>query len=322
MNKRYNQLISCSIIILFFCSCFLACNRNLSREDKINNTIKKALAWVYLSPANFVDGGFIEISEEIITFYILSNHTDSPDNKRAYSKQIEERIKLIKSVKDYYPKPPEYTMFLAVASIAEKLGINVYDFRKIIKEKIVSDPQTYPPMHITTNIWNTVFLERMGYSPPRALSGLLQQSTLSHEAKRQLLYRATYGPVDDMMIDQIAITIYNITHEIFALTDFGLLPPPPVIVDNKEFFSDLFNSSINWAINVKHIDVLAELIMCVEILHLDNVPTLHAGIDCIVNSQTKKGTFGVTNPSRPNTFRHGILMSIMALTMYEVPEMG
>ncbi len=318
MNKTYlSHYVPRWIIILIVISCIFSCNLNnsaQSKKDKINKTIQKALGWIYGHPANFAAGGFIEIAEEIITFYILSNHPDTPSMKQKYLREIEKRLDLINSMTDFKVKPQEYRMFLVLALISERLGFKDYDFKKIIEDKILSDPLVYPP-HITTNIWNTLYLERLGYNPRNTMKKLLPQSTLSKEVQEKLLFKHTNSTANPMFIDPISITIFDITHEILAITDFGTLPPPPIIIDNKDFFSELFNRSIIWAIDVKHIDVLAELIMCAKIMNLEKVPSLESGIDFIISNQKKDGSFGETNPNMPNILRHGILYSIIALSI-------
>jgi len=313
MIHKCTEIGACCIVILASLS-ILSCTRGTAGKDASERALNNALSWVYTHPAHFADGAFIEISEEIIAFYIVHRNNQDPSLKKGYTREIQKRFELISSKNDFIPQPPEYTMFLAIASIAEKMGLQTIDFRKIIEHLILTNPFLYPP-HVTTNIWNTVFLERMGYNPPKGLDEIMSKSTLVKEVQQQLLYQHVKGQFDPMYIDPISITTYDITHEIFSLTDFGELPPPPIIVENQAFFGELFDSTIQWAITAKHIDILAEVIMCVKIIHLKGVPSLDQGIEFIIDQQKGDGSFGVTNPGRPNVYRHGILVSIMALAL-------
>ena len=302
----------------------LSCHREKSSDfekDRIRETAQRAVSWVYKHPASFIDGTFIEISEEIITFYLLRNYENDPAQKAEYVKEIQKRMELIASQKDFQVKPQEYTMFLAVTDIGEKLGMDTMNFRKVIQGKITSDPLTYPP-HMTTNIWNTVYLERLGYNPPKDIEKLMPLSTISKELNQRLLVQYTVAQYDASYIDPISITIYDLTHEIFSLTDFGKLPPPPLIAENWTFFADLFNQTIEWAITAEHVDILAELIMCAKLCDLTNIPSLDRGIGYIISRQEKDGSFGITNPGRENIYRHGILVSIMALSMFSEENNG
>lgn len=316
MKQLFN--FASKLIIILLITLFIgSCRQNMlqdSGKGAINKSINNALSWVYGHPANFAVGGFIEIAEEIITFYILSNNTEDPLQSKTFIREIEKRLKLIKSNKEFKVQPQEFTMFLAVAAITGKLGLQTIDFNKIMEDQILSNPLLYPS-HITTRIWNTVYLERLGYNPPQALRELLPQSTLSKEVRQRLLFQHVSGPTDPIFLEPISITIFDLAREIFALTDFGELPPPPVIIENQAYFSELFERCIKWAMNVKHIDVLADVLMCVNILKLKDVSSFQTGIEFIVSNQKNDGTFGITNPSRPNIYRHGVLGSIMALSM-------
>lgn len=317
MYRRYKEIVSWCIFLslsLFIISCQQVKSSN-TEKDNIEKTIDAALVWIYGHPVHFaLDLAFVEISEEIIAFYILSNNSKSPSQKDNYIREIQKRYDLIASKKDLKLNSREYTMLLAIAFIKEKLGLETLDFRKIIEEQLLSDPLLYPP-HITTSIWNTVYLERLGYNPPKALGDLMPLSTLSKEVRQKLLLQHVKAQFDPMYIDPISITIYDMTHEIFSLTDFGELPPPLIIIENQAFFPELFEEVIKWSMTAKHIDVLAEAIMCVKMLDLKNVTSLEHGVEFIISSQEKDGSFGVTNPGRPNVYRHGILVSLMALSL-------
>lgn len=317
MQRRFKEIV-CWCIVLSLSLFIISCQKGKSsdtQKDITEETIDNALMWIYGHPILFtMDLAFVEVSEEIIAFYILSENAKSPSQKDDYLRELQKRYDFIESKKDLKLNSREYTMLFAIAYIKEKLGLKTLDFRKIIEDQVLSDPLLYPP-HITTSIWNTVYLERLGYNPPKALKDFMPLSTLSRELRERLLLQHIRSQFDPMLIDPIAITIYDMTHEIFSLTDFGELPPPLIIIENQAFFSGLFNEIINWSITAKHIDVLAEAIMCVKMLDLKDITNLQRGIDFIISSQQKDGSFGVTNPGRPNKYRHGILVSIIALSL-------
>jgi hypothetical protein len=320
LNKNTSRWLIILLIAPFFISCLKVektyrTAKSIETEKHVNKqAIDKSYSWIERHPASFIDGGFVEISEELITFYILSNHTEDISQKKCYFKQIQKRVDLIATKKDFKVQPGEYTMLLAVAAITEKLKITSMDFRKVIEEQLISDPFFYH-QHITSTIWNTVYLERLGYNPTKGLEELLPQGILSQEVQKRLLFQLVNSPLNPTYINPMTLTIYYMTHEIFSLTDFGEIPPPPVIANNQEFFSQLLDKAIEWAITRQHIDILAELIMCVKMLNFKDVPSVQGGIEFIISNQEDNGTFGITNPSRSNIYRHGILMSMMALSM-------
>jgi hypothetical protein len=285
-----------------------------SEKDIYIQAINKAYLWLDLHPVDFEDGGCLAILEEIIAFYFLRNNTEDTSHKKKYFNEIQKRIDLIALKKDFKVQQKEYTVFLAVTMITEKLGINATDFRKNIEDQIISNPFLYS-QHITNNIWNTVYLKRLGYDPPMDLERLMSQSVLQQELDQRLLFQLASGPVNPEYVNPMTLAIYYVTHELFSLTDFGELPPPSVIANNQVFFSGFFDKTIQWSMAINHIDLLAELIMCVKMLDLKDVPSIQQGIEFILSNQEDNGTFGITNPTLPNIYRHGILVSMMALSM-------
>ena len=164
-------------------------------------------------------------------------------------------------------------------------------------------------------LWNTVYLGRLGYNPLPDLERLIVQSNLQQEAYQKLVYKYVCNPVNPIYMDTTILTTYHMTHEIFALSNFGEFPPHPIITKNKAFFLEFFDKSIQWAMTINHIDLLGELIMCVKMLDLKDVPSLQRGIEYILSNQEDNGTFGITNPTLPNVYRHGILVAMMTLSM-------
>lgn len=288
------------------------------RKKRISRSVQKAVGWVQRYPASFRDGMFLEIAEETITFYVMSRYAESSSEKKVYLEEIKKRLDLIVSNRELKIQPTDYTAFLAITAISEKLGLNYPTLRQIIESQLIPDPHLYPAAHLTTCIWSTVYLQRLGYTTPTPLEKFWPQSTLSKEVRQQLILQSSKAQKenpDKRFVDSIALTVYDMTHEIFSLTDFGELPPPPLISEKQAFFSELFNHSIEWAITVTHEDVLAEIIMCVKMLNFKDVASVPRGVNYLISRQQKDGSFGISNPGRPNVYRHGVLMAMMALIM-------
>lgn len=323
MNWQENNIIKFLLLIsfpVFLFSCqgtvksHQIANVLESKEDNYEQAISKSCLWLDKHPASFSEGGALPILEEIIAFYVLMHNTEDMPQKNNYFHQIQKRINLLASNKDYPVKQKEYTVFLTVATIAEKLGIHTVDFKKIIEEQLIPSPLLYTES-ITSTVWITVYLARLGYTPALDLDSLLPHTNLHEELNRKLLFKHVNSEVNPMYINPMIMTAYFMAHEIFALTDWGELPSPPIVENNRTYFSKLFDKTIQWAITINQIDILGELIICVKMLDLKDVPSLEQGIEFILSHQEDNGTFGITNPSLPNIYRHGILVSMMALSM-------
>jgi len=313
-------LVSFMLIPLLIISCTAPIKPQTTAQTETNfekrrkEAIRSATSWIYEHPPNYTDGGLLEILEQIIALYILHNNTEDAQQKTECVNEIRKMLQFIASQEDFKVGPQEYTIFLTVTAITERLGIDVIDLRKVLEEQVISDPLLYS-QNTTNAIWNTVYLERLGYSPSKVLEDLMPQSNLSQELNQRLLFHLVSGPINPAYINPMTITMYLITHEVFCLTDFGLLPPPAIIARDEVFFNQLFDKAIQWTIAIHHIDMLGELIMCVKMLDLKDVQSFDKGVDFIISSQEEDGSFGITNPSRQNVYRHGILVSIMALSM-------
>ncbi|MGA1867192.1 MAG: DUF6895 family protein [bacterium] len=315
---KTNKICILIIVVSFILfSCNSISNKSTPpAPEKVEKAIQNALQWIENHPESFTDGQFLEISEGIVMFYVLYKHCKSRPHAY-FREQIQKRLELLASNPAYKITPQDYTIFLAISYIMKKLDLPLLDYDTIIKEVMLEDPLLYPSYHITTCIWNHVFLERLGYTPQNSFDELISQSTFSKEFIYRRLLKALQGKFDKRSIDHIGLTIYNITHEIFCLTDFGEISPSvEILITQKDFYSKLFEESLKWAIKAKHIDLLGEIIMCGKILNMEeSLPSLPRAINFILSSQESDGSFGITNPSRANAFRHGIMVVLMALCM-------
>lgn len=319
-----NVISRCFIIlfsVLFLISCIGILNscqalKTIESEKDIHQqAVDKSFHWITMHQTSLEVDGPIPVLEEIIAFHVLWRYTKDAELKRIYADEFQKRVGLIASINDYKIHPNQYTSFLAIALFAEKMQIDALDFRKMIEEQIIPSPTLFSH-NITDTIWNTAYLDRLGYNPPLNLNHLMEQSNLQQEAYQKLLYRDICRPSDPDLIDKMALTIYHMTHEIFALTNFGEYPKPPVIENHESFFSEFFEKAIQWTISINNVDLLGEIIMCVKMLDLKDVPSIQKGIDFILSKQEDNGTFGITNPTLPNIYRHGILVAMMTLSIY------
>jgi len=311
------KLLLLIILSMILSSCNLMESRNKPvTQEMIDNSVQRAVKWIETHPANFMDGQFLEIGEAVVMFYVLYKYCDTHP-KTYYLEQIKKRLLLLASKPDYKVSPQEYTIFTAMSYIMNELNLPILEYNKIIKEVLLNDPLLYPPYHITTSIWNHIFLEALGYKPQKSFEELIKESTLFKEIIHRQVMQATQAKFDKRRIDQISLTIYNITHEIFSLTAFGDTPPKTeILIMQQNFYAELFEQSIKWALKAKHIDLLAEIVMCSKILKLENsIPSLQRAINFILNHQEEDGSFGITNPGRANAFRHGVFVALMAVGM-------
>ena len=322
LQRNITKSLIFLLCILFLISCqgieksYQTARTPGSEKNIYQHAIYNASQWINNHPATFEDDGSLVILEEIMAFYVLWRNTVNVSLKKKYFNEVQKRINLLASKKDFNVQPKIHTLFLTVTMIAEKLQIHTLNFRKIIEEQILNSPFLFT-QNITNTIWVTVYLNRLGYQTLMNLDRLIPQSNLYQELHHRLVYQYVCSPVNPIYKDTTTLTLYHMTHEIFSLTNLGELPSPSIIENNKAFFSELFEKSIQWTMAINHIDLLGELIMCVKMLDLKDVPSLQQGIEYILSSQEDNGTFGITNPTLPDIYRHGILVSMMTLSIVQ-----
>ena len=186
-------------------------------------------------------------------------------------------------------------------------------YRSIIDDMVANHPDLYPARD-TMQLWIAVYMERLGYVTATPVAALLESSTLRRDPHNGTLLNRLELDGDEVSDRQATVqAVYDMTHEVFALTDFGALPAPAEMTAQRDYYAVLFDRAIRWAMKASEIDILAELLVSAHLLGLDDLPSMSAAVDLIVRVQEEDGSFGVTNPDRPNGRRHGVLTSVLAL---------
>lgn len=105
---------------------------------------------------------------------------------------------------------------------------------------------------------------------------------------------------------------YSLTHEIFALTDFGLDPNPPVLQEYSREVSRLLDTLISWTLDTKDDDLLAELFLSAHFLALSDLGTLPTAQERLMSLQADLFDASETRPSS-SEMTHKALVTAMAI---------
>lgn len=294
------------------------------RVQAMDYVIDKAMAWLYAHPASVSDNELMEVVEEIMFYYALDSISGNSDKHESYRREISMRHQ---AILDFNEDNLDRRLHLQgdwaaltyppLAYIIANVGLDAGSYRTII-EDVISHKRYPDPSRNAMQLWIAVYLERLGYTPVQSAISLLNNSSLQRdpETRELLVFFLDKDAASENPLATIQL-IYNITHEIIALTDFGARLPPAVMTAQLDHYASLIDAAIGWATHESAIDVLAELIFCVHLLDLGNLPSLPAALDLIVKSQQEDGTFGITNPDRQNGKRHGVLTCLLALKSME-----
>jgi hypothetical protein len=289
-------------------------------NERIDRAIARGQAWIEANPANFAETGLLEVVEELIAFYLLNNHSDDAGDQAAYREQVRMRQRAIVPYNGDNAKTLSYRYdpfaalnYLIAAQIVQSFGLDISSYRAIIDDMARHQAQLVPPS-VSMQLWSSLYLERLGYSADLSVADLTRQTALATEPQTRALSRMLTD-VEATGAGELLPALYIMTHEVFALTDFGALPPPALIAASRTDYQRLFEQAVTWATDAASIDILAELLVCVQLLGLDEVPALPRAIELILSYQLADGSFGAVKPDRPNPYRHGVLTAVSALAL-------
>jgi hypothetical protein len=286
----------------------------------VHQVIDKATHWLDGHPASVGDNELMEVVEEVMFFYALYSTSDYAAERPYFLREIASRQRAIEA---YLAETGDLQLHLQgdwaaltyppLVHILSEVGLETDAYRALIDELMARKRHLAPPGN-AMRLWIAIYLARLELVPDSSVQYLLGNSTLQQDPQTHVLL--------DYFTDHAAASrdpratiqlVYNITHEIIALTDFGALPPPPVMSAQRSHYARLVDAAIGWATRESALDVLAELVFCVHLLDLGDLPALPAALALIISKQQADGSFGITNPDRPNGVRHGVLTALLAL---------
>ena len=293
----------------------------------VNQVIDKAMRWLDANPASVDNNELMEVVEEIMFFYALYSIPDYKAERPYFLREITTRDRAIKT---YLAETGDFRLHLKgdwaaltyppLMHIVSKVGLET-DVYRVLVDELISHKHHLMPTRNAMRLWIAIYLSRHGLMSNSTVQHLLDNSSLQQDPQTHVLIDY-FTNLEAAGRDRHAAIqlVYNITHEIIALTDFGALPPSPIMLAQRMHYADLIDAAIRWAMNESALDVLAELAFCVHLLDLDDIPALPDAVSLIISKQQENGSFGITNPDRPNGIRHGVLTSLLALKTLSVSK--
>ena len=297
------------------------------QSQQMTPVIDKAMRWLEAHPASVKDNELMEVVEEIMFFYALHSNPAYRAERPYFLREIAARDRAIKSYLAEVGDMQYHLMgdwavltYPPLMHILTKMGLDTDVYRVIVDELIARKRHLTPPRN-AMRLWIAIYLARLQLVPDSSVQFLLKESSLQQDPETHaLLDYFTRHAAPGLDRHATVQLIYNITHEIIALTDFGALPPPPVMLAQHTHYANLLDAAMAWATRESALDVLAELVFCAHLLDLTELPALPAAVELIISKQQADGSFGITNPDRPNGERHGVLTSLLALKALSASE--
>jgi hypothetical protein len=294
-----------------------------SRAQAIATAGTRAGAWLQAHPADIREHDVIGVVEEIMLYYALDRLVPDGPKSRKYRREIFSRhqslvdlnhqsMSATSEMRSYLQGIWGPLTYPPAAYIVSQLGLDASTYYPIVDDILNHHPLLYPP-RASMRTWIWVYMERLGHPPAPSLAAVVDQGALHTEVRTHALRDLLLNPADTTDPQAIIQAIYDITHEILALTDFGALPPTPELAADTQQNAALLDAGIRWATRNDATDILAEQIFAAHLLGLDELPSLPAAVSYILDHQQADGSFGITNPDRPEGRRHGVLTCLLAL---------
>ena len=180
-------LVVCILIIMFSVSCASHHVHKDSAVSQREQVLNKAMNWVITHPANFRDGGFLEMGEEANLWYILYTKAQSPEKKKFYRDQVNGIIKELRAQNNFQIQiPGDISAYLMIAKIAKRLNFDTQDFHEFIRRNILTNHMTYPP-NMSYVILNSSLLRDLEYEPRAPLESSIEQGVIAIMTKDNYL---------------------------------------------------------------------------------------------------------------------------------------
>jgi hypothetical protein len=289
----------------------------------VDQAVARALAWVQHHRATPQEGGFLEMGEEVYMLYVLHNTAGDKAARDAYVRQIASRqtamqphVEADMESRSYLFDPWGPTNYAVLAAMFQRVGLPIADYRRIIQDMQLFHWKFFPD-HPSVRMVLGLYLQRLGLESPVPVQQLIEHSRLYREpsthAVQKRLSDGSHGQADAAQTEG---ALYDLTHEILGLTDFGALPAPAFVCRQAAEYRRVLDAGMDWAMAHGTLDVLAELAVCTKLVGLgDHLPSLDRAIATVVSHQQQDGSFGAAMPTRENKYRHAVLTGASALAV-------
>ncbi|MGA1845350.1 MAG: DUF6895 family protein [bacterium] len=320
MLRRWLLAVCIIAVLSAGCATVHTCNYReivgeCSGKTKEDEVICRGLGWLFEHPVDIEKDGFLELGEEINLFYKLYLKAEDRRERKFFHSLLESKVDYLLTEHDLKVDfAGEVTGYLNFAKIMKRMEIKRPGYDRFIQEEILPNPMTYPP-NITYTILNSALVEDIGATPRVNFGNLVSQGVIARFTSQPGLMPIGKAYASD---NDIMNFFYDITHEVFAVSNFGDRDPRQYLLDDEiQFLRSLIPQGIAKYLEDGQVDILGELIICAKMIEYTNFHNYEEGIQYILNAQKEDGSFGrierMAFLGRPNLYRHGVLVSLWAL---------
>lgn len=280
----------------------------------------KALAWVMRHPASPDDGGLLSQVEELIAFYSMCNSVGPAGSKGWLEVQLLNRIQAIntKCALDYSSgahlrNPLDPATYLIAARVSERYGVPAWGPRRII-ESWFNSAGSLARLTDRYAVWSMCYLARLGFlSFSTVIQWLSERRVFVAKASVPSSSCRSSCGLPNGEHYQMRSALYDRTHEILALRDFGWESESFLLPEDLPAYRKDVALGLEWARTANELDVMSELLVCARILDLDAPSLVRGAVAHLLSSQLENGSWSFPIEGRTDPQRHVVLTSVAAL---------
>lgn len=285
-----------------------------AEQSEIDISINRGLTWIMEHPATCQDGGFLDLVDEGLFYLTIKRLSFNSEYNMHLEEAFEDCISRLESSSEFdrrLKKPNknliEYYHLLLASHIINTAGKQTPSRKKIIEDaqRTLEHNQFDNP---TFELTVALLLQHSGARPLVHMDELLEASLINRVVRSNATPSSFQHP----------LVYYALVHEVAALTDFGRLPVSPWLMERRARIAQILHTGAYHAIMSERVDLLAEILLCSQMLALPVTGQLRAGVDFLVASQHTDGTWGEQTTVRSNRVRHAVQTATAALIAYTI----
>jgi hypothetical protein len=304
-------VIKTALIFFISVSCLYCSNQKVEKSAK-ELAIEKGLVWLStldadplrLSARNLK--GKKHFVEKLYAYYQVYLHEKCADKKRVLLRSMSVMLQCTNNPQ-YHKLPQDKKKFkedimpyIHACYIMEKLGLDTRAYRNMLSNYL---PQIYDhmkPRNVTPKMMFITFLQNLGYPTPLQLDELIKRSKTA-EMQEVAKYK-----IDG---EKLITYMYDLCHEVFVFTNYGQKSLAAIIEPYRTYLMQTIPLLIERLLkegDERHLDNLAELVVCLGYMDGGSSAAFEAGIDYILGHQNNDGSFGDYERARDYFLQRGI----------------